>query len=97
MNKGGLWLIVTIDGAQMKQKPMRAKEPAWQVVNDIRRATRRHFSAEAPPAPTAAGSDWVVVQAVRGEPVSGRNSLQSGKKGIIEIWSQKIEPERVIP
>ena len=30
----------------MRPKPLSAKKPAGQVVKDIRRATRRHFSAE---------------------------------------------------
>ncbi len=30
----------------MRQKSIPAKEPAEQVVKDIRRATRRHFSSE---------------------------------------------------
>ena len=30
----------------MRQKSVPAKEPAEQVVRDIRRATRRHFSSE---------------------------------------------------
>ena len=30
----------------MRQKSMPGKEPATQVVKNIRRATRRHFSAE---------------------------------------------------
>src|SRR5215216_3862481 len=30
----------------MRQKPEPVKAPAEQIVNDIRRATRRHFSAE---------------------------------------------------
>jgi transposase len=30
----------------MTTKPTKTKKPAEQVVNDIRRATRRHFSAE---------------------------------------------------
>ena len=30
----------------MRQKPEPAKAPAEQIVKDIRRATRRHFSAE---------------------------------------------------
>ncbi len=30
----------------MRPKPSNAKKPAGQVVKDIRRATRRHFSAE---------------------------------------------------
>ena len=30
----------------MRQKSRPAREPAEQVVKDIRRATRRHFSAE---------------------------------------------------
>ena len=30
----------------MRQKPEPVKAPAEQIVKDIRRATRRHFSAE---------------------------------------------------
>ena len=30
----------------MRPKPLSAKKPAEQVVKDIRRVTRRHFSAE---------------------------------------------------
>src|SRR5512147_2395599 len=35
-----------MEGAKMRQKSVPAKVPAEQVVKDIRRATRRHFSAE---------------------------------------------------
>src|SRR5215467_6447082 len=40
------WPIVAIEGAQMGQKSGPVKEPAEQVVREIRRATRRQFSAE---------------------------------------------------
>jgi transposase len=40
------WLIVAFRGAKMRQKSVLTKEPADQVIKDIRRATRRHFSAE---------------------------------------------------
>jgi transposase len=40
------WLIVAFRGAKMRQKSVPTKEPADQVIKDIRRATRRHFSAE---------------------------------------------------
>src|SRR3954464_8664356 len=40
------WPIVAIEGAQMGQKSGPVKEPAEQVVKEIRRATRRQFSAE---------------------------------------------------
>src|SRR5260370_39105470 len=33
-------------GAKMRQRSVPEKEPATEVVNKIRRATRRHFSAE---------------------------------------------------
>jgi transposase-like protein len=40
------WPIVAIEGAKMGQKSGPVKEPAEQVVREIRRATRRQFSAE---------------------------------------------------
>src|SRR5499425_3390335 len=40
------WPIVAIEGAQMGQKSGPVKKPAEQVVREIRRATRRQFSAE---------------------------------------------------
>src|SRR5438094_7127886 len=40
------WPIVAIEGAKMGQKSGPVKEPAEQVVKEIRRATRRQFSAE---------------------------------------------------
>src|SRR3984893_8425838 len=40
------WLIVALQGAKMRQKSGPVKESAEKVVKDIRRATRRHFSAE---------------------------------------------------
>ena len=40
------WPIVAIEGAQMGQKSGPAKEPAEQVIREIRRSTRRQFSAE---------------------------------------------------
>src|ERR1700720_3767012 len=40
------WLIVAFQGAKMRQKSGPVKEPAEKVVKDIRRATRRQFSAE---------------------------------------------------
>src|SRR4030081_1775523 len=44
LNKG--WLIVTFTGAKMRQQTRASKEPAEKVVQDIRRATRKHYSAE---------------------------------------------------
>jgi hypothetical protein len=40
------WPIVAIEGAKMRQKSGSVKEPAKQVVKEIRRVTRRQFSAE---------------------------------------------------
>jgi transposase len=45
LNKG-FWLIVAFQGAKMRQKTGPAKAPAEQAVKEIRRATRRQFSAE---------------------------------------------------
>jgi transposase len=41
-----IWLIVALQGAKMRQKSGPAKEPAEKIVKDIRRMTRRKFSAE---------------------------------------------------
>jgi transposase len=40
------WLIVALQGAKMRKKSGPAKEPAEKIVKDIRRMTRRKFSAE---------------------------------------------------
>src|SRR5262249_55200727 len=40
------WPIVAMEGAKMGQKSGPVKKPAEQVVREIRRATRRQFSAE---------------------------------------------------
>src|SRR6478752_6607031 len=40
------WLIVTFIGVKMRQQTRSPKEPAEKVVQDIRRATRKHYSAE---------------------------------------------------
>ena len=44
--RGDFWPIVAIEGAQMGQKSGPMKEPVEHVVREIRRATRRQFSAE---------------------------------------------------
>jgi transposase len=43
---GDFWPIVAIEGAKMGQKSGPVKKPAEQVVKEIRRATRRQFTAE---------------------------------------------------
>src|ERR1700731_766035 len=53
------WLIVAFQGAKTRQKSGPVKEPAAKVVKDIRRATRRHFSAE--------DKIRIVVEGLRGE------------------------------
>jgi hypothetical protein len=46
IEKGGFLAIVAIEEAKMGQKSGSVKKPANQVVKEIRRATRRQFSAE---------------------------------------------------
>jgi hypothetical protein len=46
MEREDFWLIAAFQGAKMRQKSGLAKKPAEQIVKDIRRATRRQFSAE---------------------------------------------------
>jgi transposase len=40
------WLVVVAKEREMRRKSGSDKPPAEQVIKDIRRATRRHFSAE---------------------------------------------------
>ena len=46
MRKGEFLVIVTAKERTMRRKSGPEKPPAEQVIKDIRRATRRHFSAE---------------------------------------------------
>src|SRR5215467_14086023 len=46
LGREDFWPIVAIEGAQMGQKSRPAKEPAEQVIREIRRSTREQFSAE---------------------------------------------------
>jgi transposase len=46
VEEGDFWPIVAIEGAKMGQKSGPEKEPAEQVIKQIRRVTRRQFSAE---------------------------------------------------
>ena len=41
-----MWLIVAFGEAKMRQKAMTHSDEAEKAVRDIKRATRRHFSAE---------------------------------------------------
>ncbi len=84
------WLIVAFQGAKMRQKSGPVKEPAEKVVKDIRRATRRQFSAErrsascwrACAARTASPSCAVVKGSSRICITAGRKtSLRPGRSG----------------
>jgi transposase len=46
LRKRGFWLILTAEGAEMRSKVERQSEEAEKAVRDIRRATRRQYSAE---------------------------------------------------
>jgi transposase len=46
LGREDFWFIVAFKGAKMRQKSGSVREPAEQVMKNIRRATRRHFSAE---------------------------------------------------
>src|SRR3974377_2065875 len=67
----------------MRQKSMPEKEPATQVVKNIRRATRRHFSAE--------DKIRIVLEGLRGE-----DSIAElcRKEGIVQnlyyLWSEQF-------
>ena len=54
----------------MRQKSVPEKEPATQVVKNIRRATRRHFSAE--------DKIRIVLEGLRGEAVSPSSAAARG-------------------
>src|SRR5690606_22856356 len=57
--KGGFLVHRRHEGAQMKQKTGRTKPAAEQVIKDIRRVTRRHYSAE--------NKIRIVLEGLRGE------------------------------
>jgi hypothetical protein len=46
LNNGGFCSHRRDEGTMMKAKPLAHKAPTERIVNDIRRATRKHYSAE---------------------------------------------------
>jgi transposase len=56
---GDFWLIVALQGAKMSQKFGPVKEPADKIIQTIRRATRKRYSAEA--------KIRIVLEGLRGE------------------------------
>ncbi len=46
VSKEGFWSYRSDGGTKMRPKPMSSDVPAERVLKDMRRATRRHFSAE---------------------------------------------------
>ena len=64
----------------MRPKSLSAKKPAEQVVKDIRRATRRHFSAE--------DKIRIVLEGLRGDDQHGRR-----QKKIFRVLVQEAARE----
>jgi transposase len=58
----------------MRQKPRSAKEPAEQVVKEIRRATRKHYSAEE--------KIRIVLEGLRGEDSIAREATSDEVRGL---------------
>ena len=67
----------------MRPKPSSAKKPAEQVVKDIRRATRRHFSAE--------DKIRIVLEGLRGEDSIAELCRKEGiAQSLYYTWSKEF-------
>ena len=67
----------------MRPKPMNTKAPAERVLKDIRRATRRHFSAE--------DKIRIVLDGLRGEDSIAELCRREGiAQSIYYVWSKKF-------
>ena len=67
----------------MRAKPSSAKKPAEQVVKDIRRATRRHFSAE--------DKIRIVLDGLRGEDSIAELCRKEGiAQSLYYVWSKEF-------
>jgi transposase len=67
----------------MRPKPLSAKKPSEQVVKDIRRATRRHFSAEY--------KIWIVLDGLHGEDSIAELCRKEGiAQSLYYTWSKEF-------
>ena len=67
----------------MRPKSSRAKKPAEQVVKDIRRATRRHFSAE--------DKIRIVLDGLRGDDSIAELCRKEGiAQSLYYVWSKEF-------
>ena len=67
----------------MRPKPSSAKKPAEQVVKDIRRATRRHFSAE--------DKIRIVLDCLRGDDSIAELCRREGiAQSLYYVWSKEF-------
>jgi transposase len=67
----------------MRPKPSSAKKPAEQVVKDIRRATRRHFSAE--------DKIRIVLEGLRGDDSIAELCRKEGiAQSLYYVWSKEF-------
>jgi transposase len=67
----------------MRPKPSSAKRPAEQVVKDIRRATRRHFSAE--------DKIQIVLEGLRGsDSIAERRRKEGIAQSLYYVWSKEF-------
>lgn len=67
----------------MRPKPLSAKKPAEQVVKDICRATRRHFSAE--------DKIRIVLDGLRGEDSIAKLCRKEGiAQSLYYMWSKEF-------
>src|ERR1700720_1164600 len=85
------WLIVAFQGAKMRQKSGPVKEPAEKIVKDIRRMTRRKFSA--------AEKIRIVLEGLRGEESIAELCRREGiVQNLYYRWSKDlIAPQLVKP
>src|SRR5208283_3680995 len=92
----GFWLILTAKGAEMRSKVERQSEEAEKAVRDIRRATRRQYSAEEKVRIVIAGlrGEDSVAELCRKEGIN-QNLYYRWSKDFAEFRLQLTLPERL--
>ena len=82
--RGGFWSRRSDEGTKMRPKPLAAKAtPGERVVKDIRRATRRHFSAE--------DKIRIVLDGLRGEDSIAELCRKEGiAQSLYYVWSKEF-------
>jgi hypothetical protein len=86
-------LIAALQGAKTRRESGIHSEPAQKVVRDIRRATRKHYSAEE--------KIRIVLEGLRGEePIAALSRLRRNQKALRDLfdlsWRRQVETETAV-